>query len=117
MDGLLSPLEIATEAAEAMRNILAWMSPTYDSNNNSKYDAFIRSEAYMSTRHCQKSITFSKVGQLNCHFICQWSHPTYDTKGAVPNTTMYCTHSQPLVKWSITPTSPRLKPVAKGLLR
>ena len=70
-------LVIAAEAAEALeRNILPWMSPTQDSIDNSKYKSFIHSETYMS-------ITFSKVGLLNCHFTSQSSLPTHDNQGDV----------------------------------
>ena len=54
----------------------------------------------ISTSHGHKSITLSKIWQLNCHFTSQSSLPTHDNKGAVPSTT---TNSQ-LVKWSVIPT-------------
>ena len=42
-----------------------WMSPTYDSNMNSKHNGFIH-----SVPHLSQSITISNVVHLNCHMHC-----------------------------------------------
>ena len=84
-------LEIETEAAEAFwgeRNVLPWMSPTYDPNDNNRYNRFYR-----------HTHTFPHVTVTSPSHSPRWdsstvtspesSLPTCDNQGAVPNTTTY----------------------------
>ena len=76
-------LKWTQRAAEAFeeRNVLPWMSPTYDLINNSRYNSYIDTHIHLHTSESQ--VNALQGGTVECHTPCQSHHFQHMTAEAL----------------------------------